>query len=172
LQRPCSPKNLAAGQKIIPGPAQPHRKPEKWRKTDPFGPLRPTYIPANPGPRVSVELLASHIAGYASLLLWSLLFACQLGFGIAVRPVPEPLGTLLLINGALLAWRLAMRFCFVARAYGWREGLRSVPRVLVGNAIAMLAARKAVMRYLGWRRGRPAPWEKTVHAFPETVPAE
>ena len=35
---------------------------------------------------------------------------------------------LIAINSGLLLWRLAMRFGFVARAYGWREGLRSLPR--------------------------------------------
>ena len=62
-----------------------------------------------------------------------------------------------------------MRFGFVAHAYGWREGLRSVPRILVGNAISMLAARQAVMRYSAPGK---AGWDKTAHAFPAIVPAE
>ena len=72
----------------------------------------------------------------------------------------------------LLVWRLAMRFTFVTRAYGWREGLRSIPRVVVSNAIAMMAARRAVFRYLSIRRTGNASWDKTVHAFPSQVPAE
>ena len=70
----------------------------------------------------------------------------------------------------LLAWRLAMRFTFVAQAYGWREGLRSLPRVVIGNAIAMLAARRAVTRYLSARKLGGLRWDKTAHAFPALLP--
>ncbi len=72
----------------------------------------------------------------------------------------------------LLLWRLAMRFAFVTGAYGWREGLRALPRVLVGNAIAMLAARRAVARYLHARRTGRSDWDKTSHVFPTQLPAE
>ena len=51
--------------------------------------------------------------------------------------------TLLTINAWLLAWRVLMRACFTASAYGWREGLLSIPRLVVGNVIAMLAAARA-----------------------------
>lgn len=111
-------------------------------------------------------------AGYAASLLWALLASGRLAAGIPAPRIEEPLRTLLLINGALLGWRLAMRFGFVANGYGWREGLRAIPRVAVGNAITMFAARRAVMRYLGWRRGEPARWDKTAHAFPARLPAE
>ena len=37
-----------------------------------------------------------------------------------------------------------MRFGFVARAYGWREGLRALPRTITANIIAMMAARRAL----------------------------
>ncbi len=87
-------------------------------------------------------------------------------------PIDEPLATLMAVNAALLVWRLAMRCLFVTRACGWREGLRSIPRVVTGNAIAMLAARRAVLRYLGFRRTGIAAWAKTGHAFPAHVPAE
>jgi adsorption protein B len=79
---------------------------------------------------------------------------------------------LLKINLALLAWRLAMRFGFVTQAYGWREGLRSIPRVVISNVIAMLAARRAVFRYLGIRKSGRTSWDKTTHAFPAELPAE
>ena len=49
-----------------------------------------------------------------------------------------------------------MRFGFVARAYGWREGLRSLPRTVTGNIIAMMAARRALGRYLA-HAAAPAP---------------
>ena len=56
---------------------------------------------------------------------------------------------LLTINGWLLAWRVLMRAGFTASAYGWREGLLSIPRLVVGNVIAMLAAARAVSLHLG-----------------------
>ncbi len=79
---------------------------------------------------------------------------------------------LIALNFGLLLWRLAMRGAFVTRAYGWHEGLRSIPRVVVGNWIAMLAARRAVPRYWRILRDGAAQWDKTAHAFPAEVPAE
>jgi adsorption protein B len=111
-------------------------------------------------------------AGYATLLLWG---AVQLRFlitGLAPRPVSPELALLLQINFAMLAWRLAMRFVFVRQAYGTAEAVRSVPRVFISNVIAMLAARRAVFRYLRIRRTGSATWDKTAHAFPAQVPAE
>lgn len=65
-----------------------------------------------------------------------------------------------------------MRFAFVAGSYGWVEGLRAVPRVVVSNAIAILAAREALKRYARARRTGAAEWGKTAHIFPAQVPAE
>ena len=106
-------------------------------------------------------------AAYGSLLLW----AVALALGRAAAPDPL-LALLLTCNGALLLWRMAMRFWMVARLYGCREGLRSIPRTVIANMIAMLAARRAVMNYVGMaRRGRIA-WDKTAHVFPDALPAE
>jgi adsorption protein B len=122
--------------------------------------------------RQSVLAAILLFTGYAALLLWAVL-ALAGALGWEERgPVAEPLATLTAINAALLAWRLAMRCGFVTSAYGWCEGLRSIPRVVTGNAIAMLAARRAVLRYLGFRRTGIASWDKTGHAFPAHVPAE
>jgi adsorption protein B len=111
-------------------------------------------------------------AAYASLLLWAALQARSLVSGVPLQPVSPGLALLLKLNLALLAWRLAMRFGFVTQAYGWREGLRSLPRVAISNFIAMLAARRAVFRYLRIRRTGEASWDKTSHAFPAVLPAE
>jgi adsorption protein B len=109
-------------------------------------------------------------AGYAAFALWTLRAAAALALGLAPIQIPRTLQILLTVNGALLLWRLAMRFGFVAAAYGWREGLRSIPRTLVANLIAVLAAAHAVTRYRS-SRGTPS-WDKTDHAFPSHVPAE
>jgi adsorption protein B len=109
------------------------------------------------------------VVGYAAFLLWTARAAATLAGAPPVR-VGDALAVLLLANGLLLAWRLAMRFGFVAFAYGWREGLRAIPRVLVANLVAILAARRAVARYRAARSG--AQWTKTDHVFPAELPAE
>lgn len=106
-------------------------------------------------------------AAYGSLLLWAA------GWLIG-RPAPvgEGLSLLLNLNAALLGWRMAMRFLMVTRVYGWREGLRSIPRTIVANAIAMMAARRAVVRYAGIAQEGRVEWDKTRHVFPSALPAE
>ena len=59
------------------------------------------------------------------------------GFGPA-------LDLLLAINALLFLWRLTMRFGFVAAAYGWREGVRALPRTVTANILSMIAARRAL----------------------------
>jgi bacteriophage N4 adsorption protein B len=73
---------------------------------------------------------------------------------------------------ALMAWRLLMRALFVTRIYGPAEGIASLPRVLVGNLIAIAAARRALISYLRIARGAPLRWDKTDHRFPTELPAE
>lgn len=119
--------------------------------------------------RQSVLAAVLLLAGYAAFLLWSLRSAAALAFGLSPVAIPPPLQMLLLANGGLLCWRLAMRSAFVAHAYGWHEGLRAIPRTLVANLIAMLAARQAVTRYAA---SRASAWDKTDHVFPAQVPAE
>jgi adsorption protein B len=60
-----------------------------------------------------------------------------------------------------------MRACFTASAYGWREGALSVPRLVIGNVIAMLAAARALSLHLG---GGARRWDKTHHIFPAELP--
>jgi adsorption protein B len=74
---------------------------------------------------------------------------------------------LLKVNGWLLAWRVLMRAFFTTSAYGWRQGILSVPRLIVGNVIAMLAAARAVSLHLG---GGAKRWDKTRHVFPAELP--
>lgn len=111
-------------------------------------------------------------AAYLSLLLWGVLQARALMTGTPLAPFGEPLRRLLDVNLAMLAWRLAMRFAFVTRAYGWREGAKSVPRIVVSNLIAMWAAQRAIYRYLTIRRTGVTSWDKTAHRFPAEIPAE
>jgi adsorption protein B len=73
---------------------------------------------------------------------------------------------------ALMLWRLAVRAAFVTHGYGVPEGLLSIPRVLLGNFIAMASARRALQSYLRLARGAPLVWDKTEHSFPKAIPAE
>ena len=111
-------------------------------------------------------------AAYLSLLLWGVLQSRALVSGVPLEPVSEPLRTLLGLNLLMLGWRLIMRSAFVTRSYGWREGLKSVPRIFVSNLIAMWAAQRAVYRYLTIRRTGRTSWDKTAHRFPAEIPAE
>jgi adsorption protein B len=90
--------------------------------------------------------------------------------GSALPSVIEPGGWLhflMLFNAAMLAWRLMLRAAFVTRAAGPVEGLRSVPRAVVGNAVNALAALRAVRLYrAALAEGRQPAWEKTDHRFP------
>lgn len=111
------------------------------------------------GPLAALLLLAAYLAA----LLWSQIWLAKaLGAPVAVRLDPT-LVTLLTINAWLLAWRVLMRAAFTTSAYGWRQGLLSVPRLVVGNVIAVLAAFRAVSVHAG---GRTPRWDKTHHIFP------
>lgn len=107
-------------------------------------------------------------AAYAGLVASALIWAWS-GIVLApVPPLPEPLAGLLLVNAALLLWRLAMRAVFVWHAYGPGEALRSVPRTVVANIVQMMAARRAVTAYLRHLRGEKLVWDKTAHRFPDS----
>lgn len=103
-------------------------------------------------------------AGYAAALLLIITWPFGLRYDW-----PGWIAPVLTINFALLAWRLAVRVSLVGRLYGWREGLRAIPRVFVGNVIAIAAARRAVMAY---DPGATPRWDKTAHQFPDAMPCD
>ncbi|OYX40440.1 MAG: hypothetical protein B7Y98_01495 [Sphingomonas sp. 32-62-10] len=114
------------------------------------------------GPLAVLVLAAAYLTLVATAL--SLLSHALLGTAPAPLPLPE---FVIAANALLLGWRLAMRAAFTTAAYGWREGLWSVPRALVANIIALLAARRAIIRYVAMLRGSALEWDKTAHVFPE-----
>ena len=115
------------------------------------------------GPLAALLLLGA----YGAAFLWSQIWLAEaLGAPIHARLDPT-LVTLLTINAWLLAWRVLMRACFTASAYGFGEGLLSIPRLVIGNVIAMLAAARAVSVHLG---GGARRWDKTRHIFPAELP--
>jgi adsorption protein B len=115
------------------------------------------------GPLAALLLLAA----YAAAFLWSQIWLAEaLGAPIKARLDPA-IVTLLTINGWLLAWRIFMRAAFTTSAYGLGEGILSIPRLVVGNVVAMLAAARAVSLHLG---GGATRWDKTRHIFPAELP--
>jgi adsorption protein B len=104
------------------------------------------------------------VAAYLAAFLWGQVWlASLLGAPIEVRIDPA-LATLLVINAWLLAWRVLMRAIFTGSAYGLEEGLLSMPRLFVGNLIAVLAAFRALTVHMS---KRPVRWDKTQHIFPK-----
>ena len=107
------------------------------------------------------------VAAYGAALLWSQIWLAE-ALGAPVHARLDPLlVTLLTINAWLLAWRILMRAWFTASAYGVKEGIFSVPRLFVGNVIAMLAAARAISLHVG---GGAKTWDKTRHTFPVVLP--
>jgi bacteriophage N4 adsorption protein B len=96
--------------------------------------------------------------GLLSLAAWAGLFT--------PAPYSRAIGTALLCTAFLMLWRLVFRFAWSTRAYGWRQGLLSIPRIFIANIVAMLAARRALGIYLKQLRGGAVIWDKTHHRFP------
>ncbi len=103
------------------------------------------------------------VSAYLGLLLTGILF------GVAGIEATRSFGSfepLLFLTSALLLWRVAMRMWWVAQAYVRRTALLVLPRLIVGNIIAMLAARRATGQYWRLLRGQAPQWDKTAHHFP------
>jgi adsorption protein B len=111
-------------------------------------------------------------AGYLALALWLALKAWQGAGGRGPAPWPALLSVVVAVNLGLLGWRLAVRAAFTSAAYGWREGLRAIPRMAIGNFVAMLAAGRAWSNYRALRRGGRPRWDKTAHIFPVRAATE
>jgi len=121
--------------------------------------------------RATLEIPVLALA-YLSIVIWGISFGAHLLAGSAAPDQSPLMQALLLANLALLTWRLAVRAAFVTRAYGWCEGLWSIPRILSSNAVALLAARRALGLYVRMLAGAPPRWDKTAHRFPDLKPAE
>jgi len=106
-------------------------------------------------------------AAYMALILWGLILCVSLLMPLPQPPLPYWIDTLLQFTLALMVWRTAMRALFVGRTYGWRQAMMSVPRTVIANYIAILAARRAVFLYARSLTGAPLTWDKTQHSFPD-----
>ncbi len=90
-----------------------------------------------------------------------------------LRPIFTPdsvLWRLVLVDLALLVYRVGQKVSFVSEVYGLRHGLFAIPRYPVVNLVNMSATFRAAWLYLQHRVfHRPLAWTKTAHAFPGTA---
>ena len=111
------------------------------------------------GPLTAIVLAVA----YLGIALWGVLLLAAWAGWHDPRPLGEGLRLLLWLNFAGFLWRAAVRFGFVAQAYGWAEGLRALPRIPFANVIAIIAGRRALSAYLRSLADGRVRWEKTPH---------
>lgn len=110
------------------------------------------------------------LAAYLTLLLALVLLGARLREGRSL-PVPQGfLASLLSFNAATLIWRLSMRYFYTGRFYGYGKALIAIPRVVIGNLIAILASIRAVGLHVASLRSGRVHWDKTQHIFPQNTP--
>lgn len=121
--------------------------------------------------------------GPLAALLLALAYLLVVGVGVEwalvhaglrdAAPLSPAMETLLWLNVAALSWRLGARALFTAREFGPVQGLLAIPRVVVSNTVAIVAARRALFAYARSLRGERVAWDKTEHtshpAFAEMV---
>jgi bacteriophage N4 adsorption protein B len=106
-------------------------------------------------------------AAYLCIVLSVTLLLAELSGLTELRPISSTAKLLLMANGAMLLWRLAMRSVFVGREQGWADALFSIPRTILANIITIMAARRACWIYVRHIFGKPLVWDKTAHShFP------
>lgn len=81
------------------------------------------------------------------------------------------LAWLVWVNACMLGWRLVLRAIFTAREHGMREGLLAIPRIVISNTVAIVAARRALAAYVrSLVGGNAVVWEKTEHSHHPAIP--
>lgn len=103
---------------------------------------------------------------YVAIILTGFLGILSLLGMYQPEQISEPLRIMLIINALFLCWRLVLKAGFVFNLYGFTEALLSIPRTLVANIINIMAARRAVIKYLATLSGRSLEWGKTNHFLP------
>jgi len=106
---------------------------------------------------------------YLTTISYGLFVLAEQAGLVSLPPYPRAVEIAMLCTAFLMLWRLAFRFAFSTSAYGWKQGLLSIPRTIVANIIAMMAARKAIVAYIKQLRGGAVIWDKTQHQFPKAM---
>jgi bacteriophage N4 adsorption protein B len=110
--------------------------------------------------RVVLTALAIALA-YLALAMW-----LAIAFAGYHAPSPGPvLEACLVASFVLFLWRLAMRGWHSGCLYGVRQGAMAVLRQPISNIILVMTAWRAIVGYVGCRRGQPLRWDKTDHVF-------
>ena len=121
------------------------------------------------GPLAALLLAIAYVLVVLVGIEWAL---ARAGLRVLV-PLSPAMATLLWLNVAALSWRLAARALFTAREFGVVQGLLAIPRVVISNTVAIVAARRALFAYARSLRGARVAWDKTEHtahpAFAELV---
>lgn len=126
------------------------------------------------GPSASVWMQMRDRRGPLAALLLAIAYILVLmeGAALVMRSfgllpsveLPEDIRLLLWVNLVALIWRLGARSLFTTREHGLAQGILAIPRVLVSNMIAIVAARRAISQYIAaLRSGQAAAWDKTDH---------
>jgi adsorption protein B len=103
------------------------------------------------------------LAAYLALVLYGCSFALELTGHPVRSELPDQFRGIMSATALLMLWRMGIRALFTGRCYGWHQGLLAIPRMLVANYIAILAARRALALYLSQWRSGTVTWEKTQH---------
>jgi len=78
---------------------------------------------------------------------------------------------LVIVNTALVAWRMAVKVITIKRVYGWPQSLMSIARFPVTNVVSFLATFSAARQYITHKITKePLRWKKTEHVFPDMEP--
>ncbi|MDG6078010.1 glycosyl transferase family protein [Erythrobacter litoralis] len=118
--------------------------------------------------------LAAALLALGYVLVGTTIIAQTLAYFDVLPPLQltPVLKFLLLANLAGLLWRCILRGVFTANEYGWREGFRAIPRVVLTNMIAIISGWRAMRAYMAALGGAPIVWEKTEHAAHPTQDAK
>jgi len=115
-------------------------------------------------------------AGYCAIGYMAVDFGIRhtvLANSIYMPPLFESGGLLwklVLVDTALLCYRIGQKVYHVTDVYGWKQGVFSIPRYPVANIINMGATFWATFLYAKHRiLKKPLAWAKTQHIFPGTA---
>ncbi|MDE2412230.1 MAG: glycosyl transferase family protein [Sphingomonadales bacterium] len=112
------------------------------------------------GPLTALVLFAAYLLLVIDV---ALIVGRWFGWGDGAA-LSAPLQAMMALCFAGFVWRATLRALFTAREYGLVEGLRAVPRIPVGNIVAIMAGRRALTAYLRSLAGQRVVWDKTAHS--------
>jgi len=118
--------------------------------------------------------VTAFVAIFAYILVAQyILFQLAFTTGLLTMSYPPLIATngwiavLLGLNGIAFILRVTQRYYFTARTFGWRHGILSIPRMIIGNFVNFMAMARAWKQYLSHLIfGTRLAWDKTMHDFP------